>query len=1632
MAHCQWSPITETTMQQKGLGSFINGSFVNKGTIALSSKNPSNNFAPVFLVKTDQNQVKEAVHAAKNALKSWSYLKQSERNCYLLRLKDSFKKHEEAISNAISLEMGKIKSESLLEAKSLGARIDLMLNEGLKRIKTEELYDLRAKTRYHSQGVLAVIGPYNFPAHLVNSHVIPSLMTGNTVVVKPSEVCPLTAEIYAQCFLEAEFPRGVYNMVQGDGAIGRALSIDPNVDGVLFTGSYNTGRALKEMLLDQPHKILALEMGGKNFAVVMDDADIGQALLEIMQGAFLTTGQRCTATSRVLVHEKIAASFIKALGEYTKKLLPSDAFGSGLFGPLATKEALEKFIVKLRRARDNGAVPVVESELLSGGAFVTPSLYQIAPDHPLDDYLGEELFGPNIALETFYDLDQAIKRVNESPFGLSNSIFTLDPQNTRRMYLETKSGVFNINRSTNGAYGQMPFGGVNKSGNQRPAGIDAVKYTTFPVAISELAYGDSQAPIILKNLLKEDEPLKTPLAIITLRHSIEAIFEMYGINSDFAAHDRLIFAKESFDHIIKHYSTFFDDLEDIFKEGVHFNDDYLVFVLNNIDRGQELIDKLNEFLQNCWTRLGLLLYRHRSLHINVPPKLRLPRSRAMLDRLYKGHFVPQEKKSPVLDLIKSKGSFLVSVDNDPLILFDAASQIATLGAGFYADTWQNAFECGELDLAIENTFDLAMENDGSLLAEDAQKAKEEFERFLHEKTHHRFNSIAYSAGGAEANEVAFDLCRQNGPGGTRIIAFEGAFHGRTIMSLQATYNKEKRGPFAFKGYEATFVPFPKMSSPFYQPAWSDDSLRSLAHGEIPKLIYADELLESELHALRIVKEEVANGDVCCVIIEPMQCEGGDNYASNRFFNGLRILTRALKTPLVFDEVQTGFHLGRSFFWHEQFDLKDHHGDKDVPDCVTLAKKAQLGVCMSVWKNPRAYTPHVLQLKRGLLHARAITEKKALIVEEKAIKELTRLQEYFPNLIQNPRAYGFAFAFDMPTTTLAMELINQRFDRGFMAYIAGEKTLRFRLNMCSDDRVINALFERIFIGLRDLRDGYSVSQRNKNHTHIHEPEHKAQNIAIEQLTVDNFPDYEEQIDALEKAAYEKERRDSTITLKQWIKEPDSLGLVLTCTIDNQKILGGIAIGGPLAHATSEGPQEDPMLKKHNTFYSADIAIDPRVRGMKLGRLLKQEQIKRVASMKKNDGTRRYLFISGRNRIQTASAMTHINQELGAYTINIYDHQYGDANAQALYYRLPIAKKHTLIKKEDKNKLIDCQNSVYHSFNHAASSFTHKFKQGLWRSLACQKITLSNWATTNMIRYSELLRDLMPGSLKHVYFTSGRDEVVDKGLRSLRYHRPHAEIAISFTHQWLGNISAAARSLSFDQGQAQPFSFFNWPKVSHPQKVGAEQSLKELKDLLNSHAPETILGIVIELLGEKSALYFEDSFLKELDAIRKSSDIPLIFVETTSAYGRTGRSLFFSDSLSVKPNMIWWFTGGQLGHVMVDDRYFVEKPLTLISTWDGDDMSMARAYEHLFSMSNPKNYEHLINFEESMKKLGAKGLGAWQGLKVNDKEIHYTIKAKAKKAGLLLGSGFDNTLMICPKPDSTKEELEQVKKIISSIV
>lgn len=1605
-----------------GQGSFINNSFVKGDSITLTSKNPSSDFEPVFTVKTDLWHVDQAIDAAKKSYKIWNNIDINNRINHLLTLKNALIKNEERLALAISTEMGKLYSEALVEAKGLAQRIDLMINHGLKRVKTEEFFDLRAQTRYQSQGVLAIIGPFNFPAHLVHSHVIPSILLGNTVIIKPSEHCPWVSEIYAECFLESSLPKGVVNIVLGGKEVGEKLCRSEQIDGVIFTGSYKTGRFLQEIMLDQPHKILALELGGKNICVVMDDAYIPQALAGIIEGAFLTTGQRCTATSRVLVHKKIYEEIKKGLVGISADLKSCHAInGKGIFGPLANEFALNNYFARLENAKKSGVKVLLDSKKFDLGAYVTPSIYEINNDHPMDDYLSEELFGPNIAIESFEHIDDAINRVNQSPYGLSNAMFSLNKNNFEHFFTNTKSGLVNFNRSTNRAFGQLPFGGVNKSGNQRPAGIDAVRYASFPVAICEQAYGEKNQDKVIQEKVSRLECKKINLSSLLNRQKLELLFERFDIFSEHAFGEKIIY-KTSVFALLNNLSV----LKEIFDDQVAIDEKNVTFTLHPGNDTEHQLSSLNKFLEDN-TQLFLAKTK-RPNDINVPHKTYLPRTEKMLDRLYFNDFVPREKKALVVNLQKSQGPYLVSVDDDPLIIIDAASQIASVGAGLNASVFKNAHDTHMLDLSLLSNTDLSYEyqNLDDEIVNDAVQCKNDFEKFLHEMSHNNFKSISYGSSGAEANEIALDICRRNGPGGKKVIAFEGSFHGRTILSLHATYNKEKRGPFVFDGYESVFIPFPQMAKPDEQPNFDNNFLKSFYNKEIPKET-EDSLLKLELKSLKMLKDELEKGNICAVIIEPMQCEGGDKYASCRFFNSLRGLTKAYGVPLIFDEVQTGFNLGRKFFWHQMFELKNPEGKQERPDCVTLGKKAQLGVCLSIFENQRNYTPHVVQLRRGLIHAQSICPTKALEIEQKTKKELDTLKDFFPSLVLNPRSCGYAFAFDMPDKQTATKLIEERFLRGFMAYIAGETTIRFRLNTSNKEKDIKTLFENIFCALSDIKNNVIVDKtkiklnENKNFS----------NTEFISLTAENFAQYKNEIEKIENETYEKERRYSIAEMEDWFKKEGTLGVLLFINDAQEKKLAGFAIGQPAKSVNVVGPNDDPFREK--MFYSSDCVIYQNYKGLGLGRLLKEKQIELVKMQKDQNQARMYDFLCGRNRVGFTEEMTSINDNLGAYEVKTYDDQYGIKGAKARYYRLPLTNEHHIPKHYHESKVIDCRNSLQKIFATPSKFLFDSLKNNEFRNLVCSKLTLSNWASTNMIRYAEFIRELIPSPLKHAYFTSGRDEVVDKGIRAIKFNKPQGQIVIGFSHQYFGNITAAARSLSHSEGQIKPFEFFDWPKISHPAMVGNHESKRELLECIDKHGKEKILAIVVELVGEKTGFTFDEEYLQNLDEIRKQTGIPLIFCENSSAYFRNGRSLFLTEMLSIKPNMMWWYTGGQLGHVFVDDQYYVDKPLTLISTWDGDDISILRSYNNLKHLVS---YDKKIDFYETLKKefsaLSPHGMGNWCSVTIQDPKKLDSFLFLAQQNGVLFAKGYENRLMICPPLDLSDDKKEKITTLLKNIL
>jgi succinylglutamic semialdehyde dehydrogenase len=476
------------------LGDYIDGKFVRPDRADGDFKNlsPADLKDEVMTLEFCYDHVARATAAAKKAYLPWARLSQEARNGYLRRLREIYVARTAELSEVISRDTGKPVWEANTEVKAMIGKIDITLDNSLKLVREERiegaLPGVDGYVRHNPRGVMAVLGPFNFPGHLPNGHIVPALATGNTVVFKPSEMTPAVGQVMAQIFHEAQFPPGVFNLVQGLAETGKRVVADEKVDGILFTGAYETGQKIKSATFEHHWKLLALELGGKNATIVWDDADINKAIYESLIGSFVTAGQRCSCTSRIILHKKIADRFIEKFYDTAKKLTIGHWKEDPFMGPLINADAVEKYLRFQEIAQREGAERLMRGKALDTGKtgyYVTPSICLVDKFKPESVYQKSEIFGPNVAIYQTDDFEEALK-INESTgFGLVTSIFTKQRELYEEVCLRGRTGLVNWNRTTNGASSKLPFGGIGKSGNDRPTAHYAVYYCTVPVASLE-------------------------------------------------------------------------------------------------------------------------------------------------------------------------------------------------------------------------------------------------------------------------------------------------------------------------------------------------------------------------------------------------------------------------------------------------------------------------------------------------------------------------------------------------------------------------------------------------------------------------------------------------------------------------------------------------------------------------------------------------------------------------------------------------------------------------------------------------------------------------------------------------------------------------------------------------------------------------------------------------------------------------------------------------------------------------------------------------------------------------------------------------------------------------------------------
>lgn len=467
---------------------FIQGQWRSGQGAQLNKTNPADNTLLWSALSANAEDVDMACLAARTAFPAWARKTVAERAEVISRFAELLTEHKARLAEVISQETSKPRWETLTEIQAMIGKVAISLEANQHRTgeKHTAMPDGEAVLRHRPHGVLAVFGPYNFPGHLPNGHIVPALLAGNTIVFKPSELTPKTAEETVKLWEQAGLPEGVLNLVQGGRATGEALAACAAIDGLLFTGSAGTGYQLHRQLAGQPEKILALEMGGNNALIVEPVEDIDAAVNLTIQSAFISAGQRCTCARRLLVREGAAGdAFIARLLDVTMQIRTGgwndepQPFIGGVISDAAARNML--------KAQDSlmalGGKPLLlmtRPDPLN--TVLTPGIIDLTGVAGVPD---EEYFGPLLSIYRYSDFDSAIALANQTRFGLATGLISAERVQFEQLLLEARAGIVNWNKPLTGASSNAPFGGIGASGNHRPSAYYAADYCAWPMASLE-------------------------------------------------------------------------------------------------------------------------------------------------------------------------------------------------------------------------------------------------------------------------------------------------------------------------------------------------------------------------------------------------------------------------------------------------------------------------------------------------------------------------------------------------------------------------------------------------------------------------------------------------------------------------------------------------------------------------------------------------------------------------------------------------------------------------------------------------------------------------------------------------------------------------------------------------------------------------------------------------------------------------------------------------------------------------------------------------------------------------------------------------------------------------------------------
>ncbi|GAA0375824.1 succinylglutamate-semialdehyde dehydrogenase [Bowmanella denitrificans] len=469
---------------------FIAGQWLEGHGHPMSSTDPAKKQVIWQAQSATAEQVEQAINAARQASLPWAEFSFEERLVFVKRFAELLGEHKDELALVIARETGKPLWETATEVAAMVGKVAISERAYQERTGTVEnpMPQGRAFIRHKPHGVVAVFGPYNFPGHLPNGHIVPALLAGNTVIFKPSELTPLVAQKTVELWEKAGLPAGVINLVQGEVETGKALAGHPGIDGLFFTGSSRTGKLLHEQFGGHPGKILALEMGGNNPLLVKSVSDIDATVHDIVQSAFITSGQRCTCSRRLFIEKgELGDAILARLLEVTRQIKVGDydAQPQPFMGAMISARAAAQMLAAQQQLLDLGATSLLAMQHLDvESGFVTPGIVDVTGI--LASLPDEEHFGPLLKVIRYTDFDQAIDEANNTVFGLSAGLLSDDTELYQHFFRRIRAGIVNWNRPITGASSAAPFGGIGESGNHRASAYYAADYCAYPVASVEL------------------------------------------------------------------------------------------------------------------------------------------------------------------------------------------------------------------------------------------------------------------------------------------------------------------------------------------------------------------------------------------------------------------------------------------------------------------------------------------------------------------------------------------------------------------------------------------------------------------------------------------------------------------------------------------------------------------------------------------------------------------------------------------------------------------------------------------------------------------------------------------------------------------------------------------------------------------------------------------------------------------------------------------------------------------------------------------------------------------------------------------------------------------------------------------